>query len=318
MRKINFFHSFAASLALWTEEARRIPIGGQAVIEGVLMKGRARWALSVRKPDGSLHRESWLKSSRAERRPWKFPLLRGMVIMVEMMATGFKALNRSAEIALEETQEKITLKDLLLIIATAFVAVAGLFIALPLWLSDLSQSFFGLLPFWRNLLEGLIRGGIFVGYVAVIGIWEDIRQVFRYHGAEHKTINAFEEGLEMTPEKIAGCSRIHPRCGTSFLLIAVIVSIFIFSFLGGGGFLRRLSLRLITLPLVIGLSYEIIRAASRSGAWGKTLISPALSLQYLTTREPDASQIEVALESLKLALGTDDETPSPAPTPMGA
>ena len=306
MRQIKFFQIIAGLLGLWAEDARRIPVGGQAVIEGVLMKGLDRWGLAVRKPNGDLHEETWRNSSRVKRYPWKLPVFRGVVVMCEMMATGFKALGRSAEIALEETQEKMTFKDILLAAGAAVLAVAGLFVALPLWMGDLARSFLGASPFWSNVAEGVARGVIFIGYVAVIGVWEDIRQVFRYHGAEHKTINAFESGMEMTPARIASCSRIHPRCGTSFLLIAVIVSIIVFSFLGGGGFLRRALLRVVTLPLVIGLSYEIIRLTSKAGLVGQILMYPVLSLQYLTTREPNAGQIEVALASLNLALSPNE------------
>ncbi len=152
----------------------------------------------------------------------------------------------------------------------------------------------------------MLRAVIFVGYVAVIGLWSDIRQVFRYHGAEHKTINAFEKGLEMTAENIMSCSRIHPRCGTSFLLIAVIVSIIVFSpvkaLISGESFALQVAARIVLIPVVIGISYEIIRFAARSGTFGLCVIAPFLSLQYLTTREPDISQAEVALKSLDTAL----------------
>ena len=293
------------------EEAKRIPVGGQAVIEGVLMKGEERWGLAVRRPGGEIFREHWPNSSRTKRLPWKLPLLRGMVVMCEMMATGFRALSRSAEVALEETQEEMTVKDIALAAAVAVFAVGGLFIALPLWAAGAASRLWGLTPLATNILEGVIRAAVFVGYIAVIGLWGDIRQVFRYHGAEHKTINAFEGGLEMTPENILTCSRIHPRCGTSFLLIAVIVSIAVFSpvktviLSAGGGFWAQVGARVLLIPLVIGISYEIIKLASK-GLIGRILISPLLSLQYLTTREPDRGQAEVALTSLNIALNKED------------
>jgi uncharacterized protein YqhQ len=317
-------YAILAPLGFWAdspeaEEARRtrkIPVGGQAVIEGVLMKGENRWGLAVRRPDGEIFKENWLNSSRTKRYPWKLPLLRGFVTMAEMLGTGFRALSRSAEISLGDSEEELTKKDAAIAVAVGILAVVGLFIALPLWLSEKGAAFLSLSATGRNVLEGLLRGVIFVGYVALIGLWEDIRQVFRYHGAEHKTINAFESGAlgsnalgeeaRLTPEFVAAQSRIHPRCGTSFLLIAILISIAVFSAIGGGGILWRIGTRVALLPLVIGISYEIIRLSSKSGIVGKCLMFPVLSLQYLTTREPDMRQIEVAITSLGIALGRDE------------
>lgn len=290
------------ALNLFAEEAKKIPVGGQAVIEGVLMKGKELWGLAVRRPGGDIFSENWPHSSRTQRLPWKLPFIRGVVVMCEMMAVGFKALSRSAEIALEETEEEMTFKDILLSIAVAILAVGGLFIALPLWLAGhIAET-----PLAINITEGILRAVIFIGYVAVIGMWSDIKQVFRYHGAEHKTINAWEHNLEMTPANIMTCSRIHPRCGTSFLLIAVIVSIIVFSpvktLIAGESFILQVLSRIILIPIVIGISYEIIRLASNSGKIGLCVIAPFLTLQYLTTREPDINQAEVALTSLNTAL----------------
>ena len=289
------------TLNLFELENKRIPVGGQAVIEGVLMKGKKLWGLAVRKTSGEIFSEAWPNKSRTERMPFKLPFVRGVVVMCEMMATGFKALSKSAAVALEETQEQFTFKDLLMSVLIAIFAVGGLFIALPLW----SAKLLNLSPLMTNIAEGVFRAVIFIAYVAIIGLWSDIKQVFKYHGAEHKTINAFEGGLEMTPENIMKCSRIHPRCGTSFLLIAVIVSIIVFSpvkILIGGNFLNQVLARIILIPVVIGISYEIIRLASNSGTVGKFFISPFLTLQYLTTREPDIKQAEVGLKSLDTAM----------------
>ena len=287
---------------LLSADDKKIPVGGQAVIEGVLMKGKSLWGLAVRKPSGDIFSEHWPNSSRIERMPYKLPFIRGVVVMCEMMATGFKALSKSAEVALEETEETMTFWDVLWAIAIAVAAVGGLFIALPLWVAGYLAD----TPLYVNITEGVLRAVIFIGYVAIIGLWKDIREVFKYHGAEHKTINAFEHGLKMTPENIMTCSRIHPRCGTSFLLIAVIVSIIIFSpvktLIAGESFALQVLARIILIPLVIGISYEIIKLASNSGKFGFCLIAPFLSLQYLTTREPDIKQAEVALISLNTAL----------------
>lgn len=301
IKRINLWLMLVLNLFADSED-KKIPVGGQAVIEGVLMKGKKLWGLAVRRPSGEIFTQHWPNSSRTQRMPYKLPFIRGVVTMCEMMATGFKALSKSAEVALEETQEKMTAWDIISAVAVAVAAVGGLFIALPLWLA----GFLAATPLYVNIIEGVLRAIIFIGYVAVIGLWKDIREVFRYHGAEHKTINAFEHGMAMTPENIMTCSRIHPRCGTSFLLIAVIVSIIIFSpvktLIAGESFMLQVLARIILIPVVIGISYEVIRFASKSGTIGLCLIAPFLSLQFLTTREPDIKQAEVALISLNTAL----------------
>lgn len=283
-------------------EDRRIPVGGQAVIEGVLMKGPAQWGLSVRKPDGMIETETWSNRPWTSAMPWKLPVIRGVVTMIEMMTVGFRALDRSAQIAVGE-EEKITAKEMFITAAVAILAVVGLFIALPLWLSDLAVRAWGIGPLGKNILEGCARGIVFIAYVAGIGMWSEIRRVFSYHGAEHKTINAYEASAEMTVAGIRNYSRIHPRCGTSFLLIVVAVSIVVFSLAGHGSILWRIGSRIVLLPLVMGISYEIIKGASCAGVLGRVLMAPAMSFQYITTREPDESQIEVALASLEAALG---------------
>ncbi|MDR1377576.1 MAG: DUF1385 domain-containing protein [Synergistaceae bacterium] len=289
------------------QASEKLLVGGQAVIEGVLMKGPELWGLAVRRPDGEIYEEAWFNGSRAKRYPWKLPLVRGVVNLCEMMGSGFRALGKSAEVALEDSGEELTTRDLCLAILFGVVAVVGLFVALPLWLSEVVTNFFALSEVARNTLEGVARAGVLVGYVVTIGLMKDIRQVFRYHGAEHKTINAFEtvapeKPSDLTPQTIATYSRIHPRCGTSFLLIAILIGTAVFSVIKGNGLLWRIGSRVVLLPLVVGIAYEIIRLASKPGFLGKTLVYPTLCLQYLTTREPDLGQIEVALTSLEIAL----------------
>ena len=303
IKKLNMLFILALNLfSAKSGEDKKIPVGGQAVIEGVLMKGKNLWGLAVRRPSGEIFTDKWTNSSRTEKMPYKLPFIRGVVVMCEMMAVGFRALSKSAEVALEEEEEKLTFKDILLAVALAIFAVGGLFIALPLWIAWHMATE----QLYINVIEGILRAVIFIAYVAIIGLWPDIREVFRYHGAEHKTINAFEKEMQMTPENIMKCSRIHPRCGTSFLLIAVIVSIIIFSpvkvLIAGESFTLQVLARIILIPLVIGISYEIIKLASNSGKIGLCLISPFLTLQYLTTREPNINQAEVALTSLDVAL----------------
>lgn len=283
------------------DESRRIPVGGQAVIEGVLMKGPEHWGLVVREPGGKLWSKAWLGADWLKHGAWKLPIIRGFANMVEMMRVGIRALSLSAERALGE-EEEFSLLETIITIAISILLVVGLFIALPVWLSDKLSEFLGASYTMKNVIEGVVRGGVFVGYIAIVGLWGEIRRVFSYHGAEHKTINAYENFVPLTVEDVAKCSRIHRRCGTSFLVIVVVVSIVVFSFFGEGPLWQRALSRVILLPLVIGISYEVIKGASKSDTWGKYLVMPALSLQYLTTREPDESMLEVAIKSLDVAL----------------
>ncbi len=280
--------------------AKALPVGGQAVIEGVMIKGYQRWAMAVRLQDGRILREHW------PLRPFKlwglarFPVIRGFSTMVEMLREGFRGLSRSTELALGE-QEQMTAWDLLVTVVVAALLVLGLFIVLPVWGADRLVGL-GLVPAWSGpLMEGLLRAVVFLAYLVLIGCWGDIQRVLAYHGAEHKVINAYEAGGSMAMDQLKAASRIHRRCGTSFLLVVVMVSILVFSLVGDGGLLWRLGSRVLLLPVVVGLSYEIIRAASVSD-WGGALMKPALWLQYLTTREPSEDQLAVALQSLEEAL----------------
>lgn len=309
-RSIRILQILHDALALWSEDAgecvtldesKRIPVGGQAVIEGVLMKGPEHWGLVVREPDGNLWSKAWLGAEWLKKGAWKWPVIRGFASMVEMMRVGVRALSLSAERALGE-EDSFSFVETFLSIAFAILMVVGLFIALPVWLSDKLALWLNASHVGKNVIEGVVRGAVFVGYVAVIGLWKDIQRVFAYHGAEHKTINAYEREKPLTIESVAKCSRIHRRCGTSFLLVVVVVSIVVFSFFGEGSLWIRALARVLLLPVVIGLSYEVIKGASKSDTWGRYLIMPALSLQYLTTREPDDSMLEVAIKSLDVAL----------------
>ncbi|MDR3254484.1 MAG: DUF1385 domain-containing protein [Synergistaceae bacterium] len=293
-----------AIVSLWSAEPRRIPVGGQAVIEGVLMKGPEHWGLVVREPDGGLWSKAWLGSKWLKKGAWKWPVIRGFASMIDMMKVGMIALSLSAERALGE-EESFSFFELAISIALALIMVVGLFIALPVWVSDFLSDKLDASYVAKNVIEGIMRCSVFVLYISIIGQWKDIKRVFSYHGAEHKTINAYENELPLTPESVAACSRIHRRCGTSFLLVVVVVSIFVFSFFGDGPLWVRAMARVTLLPLVVGLSYEVIRGASKSDTWGKYLIMPALSLQFLTTREPDTSMLEVAIKSLDIALNPD-------------
>ena len=294
---------------LWTLmelPPKRIPVGGQAVIEGVLMKGPEHWGLAVREPGGTICLKSWLGSAWLKGGIWRWPVVRGFATMVEMMRIGMKALSLSADISLGE-EEKISPLEMALSVGAALLGVVGIFLALPMFVSEYVTEHFALSHLGKNIVEGFMRGVIFVGYVAAISMWKDIARVFEYHGAEHKTINAYEHGAPLSPESVARYSRIHRRCGTSFLLVVIVVSIIVFSLIGGGSIPWRVGSRVVLLPLVIGLSYEFIRGASNSDTWGKYCIMPALSLQYITTREPSADQLEVAIAALDVALDPNRE-----------
>lgn len=295
-----------ACAAIGAEPEKIIPVGGQAVIEGVLMKGPEHWGLAVRQPDGNIWRKSWLGSEWLKTSFWKLPVIRGFATMVEMMRIGMRALSMSADISLGE-EEKISPLEMCGSIAVAIIGVVGLFLALPMFVSEFTAKQLALSHLGKNVVEGVVRGIIFIGYVAAISLWKDIARVFEYHGAEHKTINAYENGAPLEPESVSRFSRIHRRCGTSFLLVVVVVSIMVFSIVGGGSVLWRIGSRVVLLPVVIGLSYEFIRSASKSDTWGKVCIKPALSLQYITTREPSRDQLEVALAALETALDPSKE-----------
>lgn len=279
----------------------RIPVGGQAVIEGVLMKGPKNWGLAVREESGNICLRVWPDSAWLKKGIWKWPVVRGFATMIEMMRIGMRALSISAEISLGE-EEEIKWYEMAFSILIAIVAVVGLFVALPMLASEFIMKNFDLGHLAKNIIEGVVRGIVFVAYVAIIGLWKDIRRVFEYHGAEHKTINAYEAGADLTPETVAKYSRIHRRCGTSFLIVVIVVSIIVFSLIGGGSVLWRIGSRVMLLPLVIGISYEFIRSASKSETWGKICIKPALLLQFITTKEPSEDQLEVGLAALDVAL----------------
>lgn len=283
-----------------TREEQIRSVGGQAVLEGVLMRGSTAWGLAVRNPEGGITRESWparnIKLGGLE----KVPVIRGACTMIEMLREGTRALSRSGEIALGE-EEELKWYDRVLTGLLALVLIVGLFVWLPHALGRWSGSWWNLGPWGQNWIEGGVRGLVFVAYIGLLGLWPDMARVLAYHGAEHKTINAWEAGAEMSPERVAAFSRIHPRCGTSFLLVVVVVSILVFSAIGTGSVLWRVGMRVLLMPLVVGLSYEIIRFSAKN-ALGCRLMKPALLLQYLTTREPDSSQVDCGIAALNEAL----------------
>jgi uncharacterized protein YqhQ len=277
----------------------KISIGGQAVIEGVMMRGPKYIATAVREPGGTIAINKSLLTSVADKYPiLKKPLIRGVVALVESLVYGLKSLSYSAQVAGEEGEE-LSDKEIAMTMVFALVLGIGLFVILPTYAAKAIHTSI-VDPIMLNLLEGLLRLVIFFAYIFGISRMKDIQRVFEYHGAEHKTIFAYEAGVELTAANIRPYSRFHPRCGTNFLLIVMIVSILLFAFLGWPDLLERIVSRVILLPVVAGIAYEIIRFAGRSEQrWVAIAITPGLWLQKLTTREPSDDQIEVAVAALQ-------------------
>lgn len=284
----------------------RLTVGGQAVIEGVMMRGPGVTATAVRTPEGRIEVEKKSINSISDRFPiLKKPFLRGTVALIESLVIGIRSLSYSAKMAGEE-DEQLSDKEMAGTIIFALVLASILFIAIP---TGAAKLFHGVTddPVFLNLMEGALRLLIFLAYIWGISRMKDIRRVFQYHGAEHKTIHCYEAGLPLTVENVQGFSRLHPRCGTNFLLIVMLVSIFVFAFLGWPDLVSRIVSRILLLPVVAGISYEIIRLAGRSkNVVVQTAIQPGLWLQYLTTRPPEDEMVEVAIESLKAVLPEEE------------
>ena len=287
----------------------KINIGGQAVLEGVMMRAPRSLAIAVRRPDGEIAVKSETVVPLSERFPLvKLPIVRGAVALFSSLITGVQALNFSANQALaeeEKKEEELSNWAVGGTMAAAFGFGIVLFFIMPLYLTKLLIPLIGGSNIVFNLVDGVIRVAVFLLYIVGISRMADIQRVFQYHGAEHKSIFTFEAGEELIVENVRKYSCLHPRCGTSFLLIVMLVSILIFSlipklwpfYLKGGA-------RIVLLPIIAGVSYEILKwTAKHDGhALVKLVISPGLALQRLTTREPDDSQIEVAIRSMQVAL----------------
>ena len=265
-------------------------VGGQAVIEGVMMRGKDKIAVAVRQPDGEIAIDVGPANSITDKYPFlKKPLLRGVVALCESLYHGMKALAYSAQVSGED-DEQLDSKEMAMTWSMRF---------LNAWTHD---------HMILNLAEGALRMLIFLGYITAISSMKDIQRVFQYHGAEHKTIYTYEAGLPLEVANVRQFSTLHPRCGTNFLMIVMLISMFVFTFLGWPNLFERIMSRIILMPVIAGVSYEIIRYAGShiDSAWVRTAIFPGLCLQKLTTREPDDSQIEVAIASLKAVLPPEE------------
>jgi uncharacterized protein YqhQ len=292
---------------------RDAPVGGQAVLEGVMMRGVSTWAVAVRTPEGKVEITSEPLVSWAKRhRLLRLPVIRGVVALGESLKIGFRALAISANAQLEEDEEgnKEEIGGWLwgATIALSLALAIGLFFVVPVSATSLIKDWLGSAwLFW--LVEGILRTAIFIGYIVAISRLPDLRRVFEYHGAEHKTISAYEAGDRLIPARAELYSRLHPRCGTSFLLIVMVLAIFVFAPIGLPEWYWLVLSRILGIPLIAGLSYEAIKwmGKHRRRRWVRALMWPGLMLQNLTTREPDRDQLAVAIAALEAVLAV--ETP---------
>jgi uncharacterized protein YqhQ len=287
---------------------RDAPVGGQAVLEGVMMRGVSTYAVAVRKDGGEIAVESspivsWTRRARVLR----WPIVRGVVALAQSLNLGFNALSISANAQVGEDEKEIGGATWGLTILAALALAVGLFFVVPVLLTSLIKDQLGSsLLFW--LVEGLLRTTIFLGYLAVLSRQKDLRRVFEYHGAEHKVIACYEAGQPLEPSIAQRFSRFHPRCGTSFLLVVMVVAIFIFAPLGLPAWYLLVATRIVGVPLIAGISFELIKFAgrNRSRGWVQAIIWPGMQLQKLTTREPDLEQLAVAIAALDAVLAVED------------
>jgi len=306
-------------------QAKRPSIGGQAVLEGVMMRGPESWSVACRRPEGSIAVEAHPLPSLAERHPWlKWPLARGVMVLGESLTIGIRALMISANHALEEEEEQLSDKQLGWTLGTAMLFFMAIFIVLPVFGTRLIENLSGSdlseeQPLIFNLIEGAIRLGMFVGYLLLIGQFKDVRRVFEYHGAEHKTIYAYENGDPLIPAEIdRKYPTLHVRCGTNFLFIVLFLTIiahFVMDLVLSAALLPRIAIRLAAIPVLAGISYEAIKLASRNeeSLFFRISMLPGLALQRITTKPPSLDQIEVAIAAME-AVAPDHGGATPAPS----
>ena len=277
-----------------------VSYGGQAVIEGVLMRGRKTWAIAMRSPDGSIVTKSELLGDVYKSSIPRIPFLRGLILLLDALGLGTRALTVSANMQTDQ-DEKLEGPTLYLTLALTLALSIGIFFLVPAGVGWLTEHFFNWNPWLSNLMEGFIRLLFLVGYIWGIGYIPDIARVFGYHGAEHKTINAYEAGADLTPANVANYSLEHPRCGTAFLLTLMVLSLFFFTILGPLPLFWRLISRVVMIPILAAIAYEYLRwtADHINSPFVRLIIKPNLALQHLTTREPDEKMLEVAISAFQ-------------------
>jgi uncharacterized protein YqhQ len=305
--------------------AQKRMVGGQAVLEGVMMRGVDNWSLAVRKPDGDIWLESWpLVSLMKKHRLYRLPVVRGVVALVESLIIGVRAIQMSANLQLAAIDadgeegaagQELSKKELAGTLFVALVLAVALFFLAPLFLTGLFSDYLGEgFAFW--IVEGIVRVAIFLVYLAVVTRIPDLRRVFEYHGAEHKSIHALEHGDPLDPGHVDTYTTLHVRCGTSFLLVVMVVSIMVFALVGRPDWYWLVLSRVVLIPLIAGLSYELIRLAGRyeKNRFVRAVMLPGLALQWMTTKKPDVSQIEVAIAALERIVELE---PQDHPVPKG-
>ena len=273
-------------------------IGGQAVIEGVMMKSKTKYAVSVRLQNGKI--KTIKKRLKRKSKIYTTPFFRGFFVLWDTLILGIKALNWSANQQLKK-EEKLTLKELVLTIGLSFLFVILFFIVVPFYLTGLIVASRGIL---FNIIDGALRVGIFLVYLLLISLIKDVKQLFRYHGAEHKAVNCYEAGKELTVKNAKKFTTINPRCGTSFMVIVLIISIFVFSLIITKHWYIRLGARVVLIPVIAAVSYEILKLSSKfkENRIVKAINAPGLFIQKITTKKPTNKQIEIAITSLKAVL----------------
>jgi len=281
-------------------EDKLITYGGQAVIEGVMMRGRKTAAIAMRAPDGKIVTHSEALGDIYKSRLAKIPFLRGLLMLWDSLGMGIRFLMLSANTQSGE-DEKLEGPALYLTLGLTLLVAIGIFFLIPASVGWLSERFMHWNAWWSNLLEGLVRLLLLIGYIWGIGFMSDIRRVFAYHGAEHKTINAYEAGADLTPKSVSRFSLTHTRCGTAFLLTLVLLSILLFTLLGPLPLSWRLTSRILLIPVLAGIAYEYIRWTANhiQSPFVRAIVKPSLALQALTTREPDLQMLEVAITAFK-------------------
>jgi uncharacterized protein YqhQ len=300
----------------------RFNYGGQAVIEGVMMRGRKAFAVAVRAPDGKvvLHGEPLTNPLYTER--WaQLPFVRGLTLLWDTLGLGVRALTYSANVSIAEQGQPVAFQGPAVYGTLAFSLIAGvgLFFVLPSFLVGLFDAQINS-DLWTNVIEGVVRLLILLGYLLLAGRVPEVRRVFQYHGAEHKTINAYEADAELAPQSVQRFSLTHPRCGTGFLLVIVVLSIFVFAWLGRPPIVLRIVSRVVLIPLIATVAYEFIRfgAAHYGNPLVRALLAPSIALQGLTTRQPDDSMVEVAIVALKRVLVAEGLLSEPVAEPAAA